>query len=98
MIYVNFIIGIIEKVDESLEKLNIRFNTDKNIVKIKSKILILHAEDDWFIPLQHSIDLYKICKDKRPKSYRECKFLDFKKELGLGHFPSLHAPIYELIK
>lgn len=89
---------IINKVDESLQLLNIRFNTDKNIVKVKSKILILHAEDDWFIPIQHSVDLYKICKEKRPKGYPECKFVEFKKELGLGHFPSVHTPVYKLIK
>ena len=86
------------RIDEILDKLNIRFNNEKNIVKVNTKIMIMHAEDDWFIPQQHSIHLYKVCQSQRPKNFPPVKLVELEKKLGLGHFLHTHLPIYKLIK
>lgn len=85
------------KIDEALIAEKISFNNDKNILEINSKILIMHAEDDWFIPQYHSVTLKEISK-KRPKHFPEVKFVPLEKELGLGHFLQSHKPIYTHIK
>jgi len=69
-----------------------------SILKIKQKILIMHAEDDWFIPQWHSRELYSIAEKYRPKDYPKVKFVELGKSFGLGHFIHTHLPIYQTIK
>ncbi len=69
-----------------------------SILKINAEILIMHAEDDWFIPQDHSKELYKICLEKRPKHYPKVTLVEYEKEHGLGHFIHTHMPAYDLIK
>jgi len=87
-----------QKTDEALDNHDIKFKTDENIQKVKSKIFIYHAEDDWFIPVEHAIELHNICTNKRPKHYPTCKFTKVRKEMNVGHFPSLHEPSFQEIK
>lgn len=66
---------------------------------IKSKILVFHAEDDMFVPIQHSRYLVEVANKKRPKDWPEVKFVEFKKELELGHGKIYtHQEIYPIIK
>jgi hypothetical protein len=67
-------------------------------LKINSKIIIFHAEDDWLIPQSHSIELLDIAQKHRPKEYPKVELVKFGKELGLGHFVSYHMPVYNIIK
>lgn len=72
---------------------------NKSILKINSKILILHAEDDWLIPQDRSRDLVKISNEKRPKNYPPVKLIELHKRFGLGHVKIYtHKEIYPIIK
>jgi fermentation-respiration switch protein FrsA (DUF1100 family) len=75
----------------------IYFDFDSSILEINSKVLIMHAEDDWFVPYHHGLKLYEISK-KRSKKLPPVKFLSVGKEFGLGHFLQSHKPVYEHIK
>lgn len=90
---------IIQKADEALDTIDLRFNTDKNIVKINSKILILHAADDWFIPQQHSLTLIEIAKQERPADYPPVQLVEYHEDLALGHNNIyMHDKLYPTIK
>ena len=70
-----------------------------SILKIKSKVLILHAEDDMLIPQDRSRDLVKLCDEKRPKDYPPVKLVEFHKRFGLGHGKIYsHKEVYPMIK
>ncbi|CAF0732716.1 unnamed protein product [Brachionus calyciflorus] len=83
-----------QKVDEALESQNIHFRSDMHITEINSKILIMHAKDDTFVPYSHGEELYNLAK----KSKRDVKLVSFEKDLSLGHFLQSHLPIYDHIK
>lgn len=90
---------IIKKSLEALDILNIKLDTAFNIVRIKSKILILHAEDDWFIPQDRSRDLVEICRKERPNDYPPVKLVELHEKHGLGHCKiGSHAEIYPIVK
>jgi hypothetical protein len=74
------------------------FSNKKSILKIKSKIIIFHAEDDWFVPISHAIELAAIAEKRRPKEFPKVELVKYGKELGLGHFVSYHGPFYEKLK
>lgn len=65
-----------------------------SITEINSKILIMHAKDDTFVPYSQGETLFKIAK----KAKRDVDFVSFEKDLGLGHFLQSHMPIYDYIK
>jgi hypothetical protein len=68
-------------------------------VKVNSKILIFHAEDDWFIPHDRGLDLLRIAKTLRPKNYPKVELKVLDKEHGLGHCNIyLHEEIYPIVK
>lgn len=70
-----------------------------SILKTKSKVLILHAEDDMLIPQDRSRDLVKLCNEKRPKQYPPVKLIEFHKRFGLGHAKIYtHQEVYPMIK
>lgn len=69
----------------------------ESILEINSKILIMHAEDDWLVPYYHSVQLKEISK-QRPRHFPEVKFVSFGKELGLGHNLQSHSIIYSHIR
>jgi hypothetical protein len=80
-------------------KVSFIFFLDLSILKVNSKILILHAEDDWFVPSDRSRELVQICEEKRPKSYPPVKLVEFHKGLELGHAKIYtHKKLYPLIK
>lgn len=69
------------------------------MLKTKSKILILHAEDDWLVPIDHSKDLTKFLKEKRFKKYPEVRLVEFHATFGLSHNKIYtHKEVYPLIK
>jgi hypothetical protein len=70
-----------------------------SILKINSKILIIHAADDWFIPQRHSYDLMKIVKECRPMEYPPVELIEYAKDLRLGHNEIYRNPeLYPAIK
>lgn len=90
---------IIAKMDESLAAINLRLATDENILKINSKVLVLHAADDWFIPQDHSIDLVRHAKANRPKNFPPVSLMEFHSDLGLGHNEIYtHEELYPVVK
>ncbi|CAF0712806.1 unnamed protein product [Brachionus calyciflorus] len=90
---------IVRMGEEALLNLNIHFNNAENVLKSKTKFLILHAEDDMFIPQDRSRDLLKICNEKRPTDYPPVKLVEFHKRFGLGHGKIYtHKEIYPMIK
>lgn len=56
-----------------------------SIVKINSRILIFHSEDDFFIPHTRAYDLLRIAENQRPKEFPKVELMIFKSELNLGH-------------
>lgn len=85
--------------EEHFETLNLHFDNAQNLIKTKSKILILHAEDDWLIPQDHSKELMKLLKEKRNKDYPEARLLEFHKGLSLGHNSIYtHKELYPYIR
>ena len=61
--------------------------------------MLLHAEDDKFVPFSHSKQLIQICDKHRPKEYPPVKFVGFDKRHGLGHNSIYtHNEIYPIIK
>lgn len=70
-----------------------------SIVKINSKILIFHAQDDWHVPYYLGLDLFEICKTQRPKDYPKVELVILEREHGLGHSNIyLHENIYPIIR
>lgn len=76
---------IVSKTREALDAADIHFKTDENLLQVKSKVLIVHAEDDWFIPQDHSRELLKLCQEKRPRDYPPVKLVEIEKKHQLGH-------------
>ena len=90
---------IISQSEKAAEHLGIRFSNEENIVKISSKIMIIHAEDDWFVPQDRSRELKKICDEKRPKSYPSVKLVELHGSHGLGHCNiHTHKEMYPIVK
>jgi len=90
---------VISRGNQALKELEIKFNTDKNILLIKSKILILHAEDDFLIPHDRGAELYKIAIQKRPKNFPEVTFMSIAANYSAGHCNIYkHEEIYPVIK
>lgn len=90
---------IIQKTDEALEAINLRLATHENIQKINAPVLILHAADDYFIPQDHSRELYKIAKATRPATFPPVKLIEYHEDLKLGHNQIYqHEELYPLIK
>ncbi len=68
-------------------------------MRIKSKILILHAQDDWFIPFDRSRELIEIAEQYRPREYPPVRLIELEKEHGFGHcLIYQHKEIYPVIK
>lgn len=87
------------KVEEHFNTLAIHFDNANNLMKTKSEILILHAEDDWLVPIDHSKDLVKYLDEKRSKKYPAVRLIEFHKDFGLSHNKIyMHKELYPLIK
>ena len=66
---------------------------------MNAKILLIHAEDDWFVPVERSRELLKLCEEKRPKDYPPVKLIELDRRFGLGHVKIYsHKEIYPLVK
>lgn len=71
----------------------------RSIQKINAPVLILHAADDYFIPQDHSRELYKIAKATRPATFPPVKLIEYHEDLKLGHNQIYqHEELYPLIK
>jgi hypothetical protein len=57
----------------------------KSILKTKSRIMILHAKDDWTISHDHGVGLYSLAKFKRPQDFPRAELHVFDETHGLGH-------------
>lgn len=55
------------------------------MIGIKSKILIIHAENDGIISVDHSKDLIKVLNEKRDQSYPQVRFVEIQTNMKLCH-------------
>ena len=77
----------------------LEFLLKRSIVKVKSKIMILHAEDDIIVSLEHSKELMESCDKERPKEYPPVKLVEISGDSGFGHsLLYLHDEIYPIVK
>ncbi|KAG1950871.1 monoacylglycerol lipase ABHD12 [Pimephales promelas] len=60
------------------------FPTNKNLEKIRTPIMILHAEDDHIVPFAMAQEIYRIAK-KAQKSDERVKLVPFDGSLGYLH-------------
>ena len=59
---------------------------------------MMHAADDWFIPIHASRELFEISK-QRPKNFPPVNYLEFEKEKSFGHFLIYqNQEIYSIVK
>ncbi|XP_067241299.1 lysophosphatidylserine lipase ABHD12-like isoform X3 [Chanodichthys erythropterus] len=62
----------------------VEFPTEKNLQKIRTPIMILHAEDDHLVPFATAQEIYRIAK-KAQNSDERVKLVPFKGSLGYLH-------------
>ncbi|XP_051773263.1 lysophosphatidylserine lipase ABHD12-like isoform X2 [Ctenopharyngodon idella] len=62
----------------------VEFPNDKNLQKIRTPIMILHAEDDHLVPFTSAQEIYRIAK-KAQNSDERVKLVPFKGSLGYLH-------------
>jgi hypothetical protein len=61
--------------------------------------MIVHAEDDWFVPMDRSRELVKLCKEKRPETYPPVRLVELESKHGLGHVKIYtHKELYPIVK
>ncbi|GAB1601410.1 lysophosphatidylserine lipase ABHD12-like [Argonauta hians] len=70
---------------DSVERCGSEFASDKNIKDVISPILIIHAEDDGFIPMKLAVKLYQAGLETRPESSGRLEFVPFDGSHGYGH-------------
>lgn len=61
------------------------FDSTKRIGKVKCPLLILHAEDDGFVPYRLGQELYKKALADRPSDLYPAQFIGFDGKLDYGH-------------
>ncbi|XP_066603801.1 lysophosphatidylserine lipase ABHD12 isoform X2 [Prorops nasuta] len=64
---------------------NLRFESDKHIVKVKCPVLILHAEDDNVIPIFLAEKLYKAALNQYRDERNFINMVTINSSYGLGH-------------
>nr|XP_039263533.1 lysophosphatidylserine lipase ABHD12-like [Styela clava] len=71
--------------NSSMEKHKIEFNTLKNLPKLSSNILILHAEDDPKVNVRLSQELYDNLMSGSKTAAKSVHFYKIASKYGLGH-------------
>ncbi|ESO12972.1 hypothetical protein HELRODRAFT_184857 [Helobdella robusta] len=69
---------------DAVKQADITLPNDQNILDVKEKILILHAEDDQIVPYTHGKKLYEVAKT-RTKDPNMTKLITYESKLGYGH-------------
>nr|CAD7411422.1 unnamed protein product [Timema poppensis] len=70
---------------DSVGENNLLFETDKHLRNVRSRILILHAEDDKVIPFKLAKKLYESTVQGRSPHFGKVKFVKFEGKWGHGH-------------
>nr|CAD7459017.1 unnamed protein product [Timema tahoe] len=70
---------------DSVGENNLLFETDKHLRNIRSRVLILHAEDDKIIPFKLAKKLYESTVQGRSPHFGKVKFVKFEGKWGHGH-------------
>nr|CAD7394322.1 unnamed protein product [Timema cristinae] len=70
---------------DSVGENNLLFETDKHLRNIRSRVLILHAEDDKVIPFKLAKKLYESTVQGRSPHFGKVKFVKFEGKWGHGH-------------
>ncbi|XP_018374029.1 PREDICTED: monoacylglycerol lipase ABHD12 isoform X1 [Trachymyrmex cornetzi] len=70
---------------EPFYKNNLRFESDKHIIKIDCPIMILHAEDDGVIPVFLAEKLYQAALDSFGNNTNRIQMIKIDSSYGLGH-------------
>ncbi|XP_046885222.1 monoacylglycerol lipase ABHD12-like [Hypomesus transpacificus] len=79
---------------DTLSKNNVIFPNDENLEKIRSPLLILHAEDDHIVPIHMAEQLYQIAQSNQNLK-NHVKMVPFSGSLGYKHnglYKDLHLP------
>ncbi|CAG2057129.1 unnamed protein product, partial [Timema podura] len=69
---------------DSVGENNLLFETDKHLRNIRSRVLILHAEDDKIIPFKLAKKLYESTVQGRSPHFGKVKFVKFEEHFGLA--------------
>lgn len=91
----NFI--MLNTISDALKSIELQFRSDLHLVKVESKMLIIHAEDDWIIPVYEGEKLYEVVS-KSGKS-KNLLFHKIPSHFKCGHNKAYNYPGFEsLIK
>jgi abhydrolase domain-containing protein 12 len=66
---------------EMLEKRDLIFDSEKSLLEVKEKVIILHAKDDSVVPFELGAKLYKNMVEKS----KDIDIFSFDEEHALGH-------------
>ena len=66
---------------ELLEKRDLKFDNEKNLLDVKEKVIILHAQDDAVVPFPQGKKLYLNLLE----SSEDTQFFSFEANHKLGH-------------
>uniref|UniRef100_A0A673X7Z6 Lysophosphatidylserine lipase ABHD12-like n=2 Tax=Salmo trutta TaxID=8032 RepID=A0A673X7Z6_SALTR len=69
---------------DTMAENNIIFPNDENLKRMKSRLLILHAEDDHIVPIHMAQQLYEIAQSAQ-NSENQVKMIPFAGSLGYHH-------------
>lgn len=80
------------KLTSFVRRSGVEFASDESISSVTCPIMILHAEDDFLIPIALGKKLYDVGVETRPKDSGPIKFVPFKAVHGYGHKHIHKAP------
>ncbi|KAL3872976.1 hypothetical protein ACJMK2_036142 [Sinanodonta woodiana] len=70
---------------DSISANNIHFASDQSIRYVTVPLLIMHAEDDWVVPIELGTKLYEAALSSRTEKTGPVKFVTFNITRGYGH-------------
>ncbi|KAG7174463.1 Lysophosphatidylserine lipase ABHD12-like 1 [Homarus americanus] len=84
---------------DSVKDTGYAFESDKHIADITCPILILHAQDDYIIPIELGRKLYRAAQYRQQAENFPTRFIEFKAMYGYGHNHISRAPEFtEIIR
>lgn len=73
---------MLNTINSALKSIDLQFRSDLHLSKVESKVLIIHAEDDWIIPVYEGEKLYEVTMESGKENLH---FHKISSEHSCGH-------------
>jgi abhydrolase domain-containing protein 12 len=73
---------MLNTINSALKSIDLQFRSDLHLAKVNSKVLIIHAEDDWIIPIYEGEKLYEVTAESGKENLH---FHKISREHNCGH-------------